>query len=398
MDKYGIEVLSAETAFNIGRIIGSAKNIKIGAACDGEEISKIIKNALTLGIIASSGTVYDYGEVSMPLLSAGARFMKNICSVYVYEDEEKSGVRLVLLDEYGIEINEYLKNRLLNHPKSTTNLYVKKMGEVVDMSHFKMYYTKYIINSVKSQSFNINFSLSTKLHSLSEVLKDVLSEFYEKMDLGCIKKYAFSADITNMGDKIILKLPTGTEVDEYTFFMLMVYILLRDTNERTFVLPSSCDKSLKDAVLKLGGRVIKGGDTKRERMRKMVEYGSTKQMMMECDGVYAAFVILDFLNRYELSLIELLKKLPTIFSSEDEIKTESDENERILNEIKSEYNAKGSTKSGIRIETNDAATIVIPRHGSVIRIISDAESMEAANEISTLFKNKIKMLAKGESV
>ena len=49
----------------------------------------------------------------------------------------------------------------------------------------------------------------------------------------------------------------------------------------------------------------------------------------------------------------------------------------------------------IKIESNGTVTIVFPGSGNnILKIISESESMETAEEISTLFKNKIKTLAK----
>lgn len=60
---------------------------------------------------------------------------------------------------------------------------------------------------------------------------------------------------------------------------------------------------------------------------------------------------------------------------------------------------KGSDKNkkseGIKIESNGTVTIVFPGgENNILKIISESESMETAEEISTLFKNKIKTLAK----
>ena len=63
---------------------------------------------------------------------------------------------------------------------------------------------------------------------------------------------------------------------------------------------------------------------------------------------------------------------------------------------KKEKRSDNNKKSeGIKIESNGTVTIVFPGSGNnILKIISESESMETAEEISTLFKNKIKTLAK----
>ena len=105
--------------------------------------------------------------------------------------------------------------------------------------------------------------------------------------------------------------------------------------------------------------------------------------------------------------------MPQIFKAEAEVACGDEKQmENIIKSLKRQFknnatilgdsdtdDEKGSDNNkkseGIKIESNGTVTIVFPGSGNnILKIISESESMETAEEISTLFKNKIKTLAK----
>ncbi len=402
---YETIISTPEAGLKIGRILGEKQSRGIGIASDGEEASMLFAESVKVGIMFCGGTVYNYGEQNLPIMRSAVRFCRNDYGIYVHKSDavDKDEIRIVMLDKYGIELSAEQTEVLMNHSDfSTSQNLIKsaKSGREKNLSEFKTYYIRHMMNNVRSREFKVNFQLTTSLKPVSEVLSDILSEFYSYMNRGFSDNYEFGGDITDGGDRIILKKSDGTELSEEQAISVMTYVLLRDSNVRTFVLPETVSHSVEDAILKLGGNVIRTEGGRRQRMEKMIEYGNEEQLMMEFDGVYAAVRILDFLNRFEISFDTLVEQLPNVFKAEAEIDLDNEKIEDIMRRIKRRYHGhETQSGSGIKIETGNGIAFVVPKGVSgIIKIITEAESMEAAEEISTLFKNKIKMLANDKTV
>ena len=165
----------------------------------------------------------------------------------------------------------------------------------------------------------MNICLSTKSKTISEILKVVLDDLYSKIEPEALEKYEFSGIISENGEQINLYKSDGTELSREQILSVMIYVLLRDSSIRTFVVPDTISEYTETAILRLGGNVIRvsGGDS--EIMEKIISSGSSEQMLMQFDGIYAAVKILDFLNRYDISFDSLTMHLPQIFKAEAEV-------------------------------------------------------------------------------
>ncbi len=411
MKDFETTVSTLEYGIKIGKILGSRQEKGVGIAFDGEKASRLFAEAIKIGIIFCGGTVYNYGEQNMPIMRSAVRFCRNDYGVYVHKSSaiDKEEIKIVLMDKYGIELSSEQTEVLINHGcaaensgKASETSSVMKMieaGSEKKLSEFKTYYIRHMINNVKSREFKVNFHLTTSLKPVSEVLNGILGEFYSYMNPECTGNYEFGGEITDGGDRIILEKSDGTRLSEEQAISVMTYVLLRDSNVRTFVLPESISRSAEDAILKLGGNVIRTDGGRRQRMEKMIEYGNQEQLMMEFDGVYAAVRILDFLNRFDISFDMLVEHLPNVFKAEAEIDFSDEKNndiDKIMKRIRRKYHGSESENGrNIRIETDGGIALVVPKTSSnIIKIITEAESMEAAQEISAMFKDGIKMLVK----
>lgn len=395
---YETEILTPETAMKIGRILGARQSSGVGIGTDGDSGAEMIADAVKIGIKFCGGNVFDYGVQNLPIMRSAVRFCRNDYGVYISRTRavDRDEISLVIMDKYGIELSREQTDVLFKHGIEET-VGGRKFGAEKKLSEFKTYYIRHMINSVKSREFKINFNLTTALKTVSEVLSEVLSEFYGCMKEGCADNYEFGGEIVDGGDRIILKRSDGEEITEEQALLVMTYVLLHDSSVRTFVLPESVSRAAEDAILKQGGNVIRTDGGRRQRMEKMIACGSAEQLMMEFDGVYAAVRILDFLNRFDRSFDALVDTLPKIFKAEAEIDCGEDIDE-IINRIKkSMKGTQQAESSGIKIQADSGIAVVVPMGTSgVIKVISEAESIEAAEEISADIKEKIKMIAKSK--
>ena len=375
---------------------------KVGVCRDGEEISRMAADAISLGAACAGAEIYNFGVQNLPITRSAVRFYKTEATAYASLSKDTNNLKITLLDSRGIQAapEALLKGAEGVLSPDFAGFRITPGKEARDCSEFKEHYLREIINSVKSERFNINMCLSTKSKTVSEIIGTVLKELYPRLVPEARNKYAFRGSISLDGERLILERSDGSKLTQEQAQSVMVYVLLRDSETRTFVLPEYVSDYTEKAVLRLGGEVVRSGGDEGEMMSKMLEYGSGEQMLMQYDGVYAALKLLDFLNRFDVSFDSLCEHLPRIFKAEAEVECGADKARTILRSIKKQYGTSGNiiNKNGLRIRTDGGVTLILPIDGGIIRIISESESFEAAEEISTLFKNKIKTLAKDDSL
>ncbi len=412
--------VSPERWLRLGYILGASENGgRISISSDEEDLSKLAADTIKIGVKYAGSKVYNFGEQNLPIMRHAVRFYKTGLGIFVNTIKGDNGnvLNVDLLDNRGIKVplENLVKREELAKAESlvTSDITMGTVGQEVTLFEFKTHYMRHIINSIKSDTFNMNICLSTKSKTISEILKVVLDDLYSKIEPEALEKYEFSGIISENGEQINLYKSDGTELSREQILSVMIYVLLRDSSIRTFVVPDIISEYTETAILRLGGNVIRvsGGDS--EIMEKIISSGSSEQMLMQFDGIYAAVKILDFLNRYDISFDSLTMHLPQIFKAEAEVACGDEKQmENIIKSLKRQFknnatilgdsdtdDEKGSDNNkkseGIKIESNGTVTIVFPGSGNnILKIISESESMETAEEISTLFKNKIKTLAK----
>lgn len=393
---YEAQISTPEAAVKIGRVLGVRQNNGIGIGSDGDSGAALIADAIRCGAMYCGSNIYNFGTQNMPIMRSAVRFCRNDYGVYVRRNQaiDRDEISVIILDRYGIELSREQIEVLFKHgidETSSAHFGVQKM-----LPEFKTYYIRHIINSVKSEEFKVNFNLTTSLKAVSDVLNAVLSEFYGCMKEGYADNYEFGGEIIDGGDRIILKRSNGDELTEEQTLLVMTYVLLHDSSVRTFILPESVSRTAEDAILKQGGSVIRTDSGRRQRMEKMIEYAGLEQLMMEFDGVYAAVRILDFINRFNMSFDDLVDKLPRIFKAEAEVECGEENIKSIISGIKlSSRDSAVESGNGIKLQTGGGIAVVVPKGTSgIIKVISEAESIEAAEEISAELKDKIKMMVK----
>lgn len=376
-----------------GAVEAGGRAKRIGISSDSNSVSQLVMDTVRIGARCAGARVYNFGEQNLPIMREAVRFYKTDCGIYAAAGESGS-VDVLLLDASGAAMPKTEAERLAHCAETPISLGISERGSEVELQEFKTHYMRNIINSVKSESFDSNICLTTQSETVSEIIERVLEELNSRLKPGAADKYAFKGEISGGGERLALFKQDGERLTDEQVLLIMIYVMLRDSDAGTFVLPSSVSESAEAAVLRLGGNVIRASDKRNEIMRKILECGSGEQLLMQFDGVYAAVRIFDFLNRFSISLSELCDRLPRIFKAECEI--ECTDGGVLLDALKGGSGEPGSVDGGVGVKykTQGGVTVIVKTaDGHRLKIISEAESMEAAEELTAIFKNKIKTLA-----
>lgn len=375
---------------------------RVGVCRDDEAVSEIAAEALRLGAECAGAEIYDFGIQNLPITRNAVRFYKIEAGSYISLMKEENKLNIDLLDSRGMRTapETLFGDAAAALEPGFSGFKIRLGSKIRDKSDFKSHYLREMINSVKSERLRINMCLSTKSKTLSGIIETVLKELYPKVELGARDTYEFRGSISDDGEELTLLKSDGDPLNKEQTMSMIIYILLRDSSVRTFVLPDYVSEYTEDAILKLGGNVVRCGADDNEFMDKILTYGSSEQMLMQFDGLYAALKILDFLNRFDLSFDTLCDHLPRIFKAEAEVKCETGKTGSVLRAIKQQYGGawQKNNKNALKIEADGGVAIILPEKGGIIKIISESTSFEAAEEISAVFKNNVKTLANNQTL
>ena len=150
-------------------------------------------------------------------------------------------------------------------------------------------------------------------------------------------------------------------------------------------------------MLKSSGAEIKEcGAADEELLRSTLENKLYDQFRLFFDGVYAAITLLDYLNSRDISFDSLLKRIPTSSMFESEIECADIKKNDIIRQLYEKYSGgKTDLTDGIKIYQSNGWVLIIPeKYRHCIKVITEGYTTEAAKELSTIFTNQIKRLAK----
>ncbi len=391
--------ITPEFMAKLGCAIGTSfQGRKIGVSFESSPICEVLASAATAGLISSGARVFDFGEQSLPMTRIATSFYSLDTSIHI-SPESKEGascpeVEFIEPDgsSYCPSSEKLIENTFFNNIFLRANS--KQFHEVVNLKGYKSIYIQEILNNITSRRFEMNM----ELHTRSETISDLLENLFSAMTLITSDKAdkAFLAEISSSGEDIKIFSPSGACVDRNQLICIISLILLRHLKLKTVVLPVYAPSQLEELLKSGGCEIISCGASRYEFMKALINNKLYQQFRMCFDGIYLATQLLDFLNCNSISFDSLLGNLPTYSYKETEVECPDSRKFKIIQNLYSKYeNADIDFGNGIKIYQAGGFVLIIPeKYRHYIKIITEAESMEAAEEISVIFTNQIKKLAK----
>ena len=141
-----------------------------------------------------------------------------------------------------------------------------------------------------------------------------------------------------------------------------------------------------------GGQAIVCGTSQREFMNAVMEQGEQLQWKLCFDGIWAAITLLDYLNVHEVSFDTMINKIPVYCKKECEVECPDNQKAQVISQLYDRFRTNRTDLThGLKIYQNNGWVLMVPdRYRHYIKIITEGVNMEAAEEISALFKKEIK--------
>lgn len=391
--------ITPEFMAKLGCAIGTSfHDRKIGVSFDSSPICEVLASAGISGLISSGARVFDFGEQSLPMTRIATSFYALDTSIHI-SPESKDGVSCPEIEfiepdgsSYCPSSEKLIENTFFNNIFLRANS--AQFHEVVNLKGYKSIYIQEILNNITSDHFEMNMELRTRSETISDILEDLFSDIALITSDNADK--VFSAEISPNGGDLKIFSANGSFVDKTYLICIISLILLRHLNLKTIVLPPYAPSKLEKLLKSEGCEIIACGASRHELMNVLLKNKLYQQFRMCFDGIYLAVTLLDFLNHKSISFDSLLDTLPTYSYKETEVECPDSRKSKIIQNLYSKYKSSDiDVGEGIKIYQAGGFVLVIPeKYRHYIKIITEADTMEAAEEISVNFTNQIKKLAK----
>lgn len=404
IDLYMGQILQIGSAF--GSTINSSLG-KIGISSDGTVASKTVKQALTTGLQIVGQQVYDLGKLTLPI----CRFTVNKGNldggIYVQFSPEDNFIRITFLNAQGANISKGLEKKIENAFNSDDFRYVphEKIKDIIVLEKIYDFYFESLRNYIKVK-LDFEVILTCPSNRLSQSIGNLLK------DLGCVvnvvgeeefaafaggnKKVDIAMKFDKQAEKVALLDEHGKVINRDKFKVLLASILFNKHKKMVFVASIDEPSILEGLAQNYDSNVLRCKTDLSHRMESMLnqgEYGQ-EQFFMEFDGIYAVLNILDFLSKNQLSLSQVINKLPKFHIYRDVLNCPWEIKGKILRSLLEGSNeACSETVEGAKFMHPQGQILILPdSERPLVNIISESNLMEIAQEISGGYRDKIQNL------
>ncbi|MFZ7102793.1 MAG: sugar phosphate nucleotidyltransferase [Peptococcaceae bacterium] len=403
-DLYLDQILQIGTAFgsSITNLSGN-----IGISSDGTAVAKTVKQALTSGMQIVGQQIYDLGEITLPICRFTVNNGNLAGGIHIQFCSEDDLVHITFLNEQGANISKALEKKIENSLSVHDFRYVpqEKIKDVQALQNIYELYFASLKNLFQDQldlevvltcpSPKLKQSIGNLLEDLNCRVKLVNEkEFLEYLSADKNKKLALKFD--HQAEKITLFTEDGKMVEGDRLKVLISHILF--TNYREMLLVASIEDSavLEELAQKHGSKVLRCKTDLSSRMENMLKQGKygVKQFFMEFDGLYAALHIFDFLNNQGLSLSQVINELPQFYIYKELLSCPWETKGKIIRTLLENFSEDSyESIEGAKFKHPKGNILVLPdSEKPLVNLITESTMMEAAQDISENYREKIQHL------
>ena len=369
-EKNGVK-LNPETCVRLGAALGSTRNgKKAGVATDGTRTADVMKLALMSGLSGSGAAVWDFGECFESKLN----FLVNFCGlgagVFICGKNEKS---IKICGEGGLSIPRFFEREIESGIEKSEfrDMAESEIKEISDMSSVKLLYEQELLRQAPYGLGGIDVSFSSENESISLLLEKCVFR------LGAQE----SGDIVFYVDSTGTKLSVQTKAGSYDYEKMLAICCLNEMkNGRDIAVPYDAPPFLDSLAESFGRKCFRYLSAPADNSDSVARRLAAKQVFVR-DGLFLAMKILSVMKERDRSVDELVSELPekhivkkTVpisFSPADLSCLIGEENISIRNDFE-----------GIKLVRDSGKLLIIPeKSGEKVRIMAEADSMEAADEL-----------------
>lgn len=366
----GIE-LTAETCAAIGSAIGSVKSCKkSGVACDGSSKSKALMLALMSGLMSAGSHVWNFGECFEAQLSFFTSFCGLGIGIFVSSGQT---TEIKICGEGGLTIPRFLEREI--EARVSRGEYNRCSNEsckdIADMSSIKMMYNREL---QKQAPYELS-GMVAGVESSNEKVKSLLRDSLQK--LGC-----------KQGNDLVFRVNKAGTRTSATFLnktlpyekLLSICCYNEFKNGNDVALPYEAPQMIETLATSVGCKAYRYLSSPADSADSVARRLSAKQLWVR-DGLFMTARLLSIIKEREKNVVELFAELPDFFVEKKTFMLQFPPSK--LSEFLGEDSVStDNLREGIVLKKEKGRLLITPsKSGKQIRVLAEANSMEAAAEL-----------------
>lgn len=401
--------ITPEFAATLGRSIVSLLGKKIAVSEDGFPCSAMIKNALLSGIQSAGGKPYDMGEQPLPITRSAIKFYSLdggiALSTRMYEGNIQGSLDIINKCGADIENEDLKKLCALTDSGEAKREKASKLYEIEYLFEYKLYYLKQLINSTTKKDVNERLLICCPNLWAKDLLKSASKdlgchftfateenhEFYKILKSGF---YSFGVIMDYKCESVTLVKSSGEKLSEFDYTALTSLIIMKSFPDAEIFVSESAPQSIEKMAEKYSVRVHRTKISPPYLMNELSRSDKKQflhQFIYRFDAVGTVILLLDFLSNNETTIENLLSEIPVTHTLSTNISYNTERQPELLQKLCNSHNITAEkSEDAIKINFDNGWVILIPQKTeSAIKVISHAQSMEYAQEISDIFTDEI---------
>lgn len=369
-EKSGI-VLNAETCVRLGAAVSNSDSgNKVGIANDGSKYAGVMQLALAAGLAGSGSSVWDFGEC----FEAQLKFLVNICGLDsgLYAGG-KSGRYIAVCSQSGLSVPRSFERKIESGMAACEfrEISESQIREVTDMSSVRLLYTQELM---KQAPYGLH-GIEAMVECDDERIKNLLGTCISRLGADESKKLVLK--VSDSGDSVCAV--TGSSETEHEK-LLAVCCLDEIKKGRDIAIPYDAPDYFDLLAEKYGKKAYRYLSTPADNADSAARRLAAKQIFVR-DGLFLAVKLLSIMKERDCGLERLVEELPQRFIVKKRLQINFSPS-YLATLAGEDYVSKKNDFEGVKVMRSSGRILIIPeRSGDTVKILAEADTMEAACEM-----------------
>ena len=417
--------ISPEFATRLGAAYGSMfkKGEKVVVSSTTSNSARMFKHAFVSGILSVGVEVFNLSSLLTPISRHAINFLSVEGGIHIkISDDNPNKLRVDFMDSKGASISRLLERKIENaffreDFKRCSGEEISRLNNITD---FKNYYVRSILNEINVQAIREK-PLKINVVSPSDfVISVVVPMLY---DVGCKVASFSSADLKSVGtiveeitkngadlaayidsngETLVLIDGYGNIIKDDLFLVLTSLITFRGNPGANVVVPITAPSVIETLAEKYRGRVVRTRTSTQAVMEQLLnqnlfryrESGNMSQFLLNYDALAGLIKIVEYLCTFNTSLTETIKEIPDFYISKKKIFCQWELKGKVMRTLITE---KGEDRvellDGVKFILDKGWVLILPDADlPMVRIYSEGETPEIADEVSEKYVEKIRSI------
>ncbi len=365
----------------------------IAVSCCSAKPLIMLKNAFVAGLLSAGAKVFDFGIINQAAMRSALPFYNLNGGVHltIEEIDGEQILRPIFSGSGGIDLSSAqqrkLDNLFLHDDYSRTES--ADIQEIVRVDDYLGFYLQEIYNSCKQRlnaGVNLICSCGTQKRIAKQFLEALGIAFAENAGI----RGAITAIMDSSGETLTLIDESGKKLSQQQYDALVCYMLLANKSTDTIALKADCSETLLHLCEQHNARIAQSKCSRHSYMAVMRQHHLTEQFRLHFDACYALYRVVQFLQRNNLHLSDIVKKLPAAHMHTNQIQCDTNNKGYLMRSLMQQSNLASKQAEGVRFAKQKGWALVIPHKSKPLcTIIAEGATEEYADELCSFYTKKV---------